>query len=346
MTGKSTLGDWHKNYHRVILKSMRKLPHIIVTGNVPAEWAGNLQEKAFLDIWNSSDQFLMPRKIVMEKIKDCDALLNFAELRVDEELLAEANRLKIVVNASIGFDNLDFKALKNRNIWACNSPGFFNFAVAEYIISCIMILSRRILEADRHVRQGHWTAFEPGRWDGWSLRDRKLGIVGRGAIGQELSDMASCMGMEVAYFDKYNNENPGFSKLDDLLATCDIISINVPLNEETYRMVDRSFIRKLKEGAILVNTSRGSIVDQDALIESLSAGELGGAVLDVFQDEPDVPEVLYSLSNVIITPHIAGGTKTSRRNCVGNAFLNIEKYFSGHRPPNALIEIDNDNRST
>ena len=315
---------------------------ILVTGNVPSEWAGQLFNIADIDFWTSGKDYLMPRHEVMGNAANYHAILNFAELRVDEELLTAASKLKIVANASIGYDNLDLDALKKRKIWASNSPGFFNFAVAEYIIAGILFLSRRMLEADHFVRSGRWNAFEPGRWDGKSLREQRLGIIRMGAIGKELSAMARCMGMEVKYFDKYQQNLQGFTPMEELLPECDFISVNVPLTLETYQMVNKSFIEKLKKGAILVNTSRGAVIEQEILIQALKSGRLGGAVLDVFLNEPEVPRELLSMNNVILSPHIAGGTKTSRRNCLENAFLNIQDCFVGKRPRNALIDFDNE----
>lgn len=316
---------------------------ILVTGTIPLEWAGELKDSSEIIIWESEADYLMPREKVMEVIGKFDAIINFAELRVDVDLLSQAHKLRIVSNASIGYDNLDLDVLSRKKIWACNSPGFFNYATAEYIFGGMLILSRKMHEADRFVRRKQWKTFEPGRWDGRSLKYQVLGIIGMGAIGKELASMACCMGMEVIYFDKYENSLPGFTGLKELMAISDFISVNVPLNDSTRDMVDESFFKMMKEGAIFINTSRGGVVDEHALIRRLETQELAGAILDVFRDEPVVPAVLMEMDNVLITPHMAGGTKTSRKFSFRNAFLNIQDVFEGKKPRNALNTIGDDN---
>lgn len=319
---------------------MSKNYRTLVTGNVPLDWTGKLGEISEIIIWPGEKDFLMPRAKVLHGLKGVHAIVNYAELRVDSELLDSAPDLRIVANASIGFDNLDLAELSRRGIWASNSPGFFNFAVAEYIIAGMLHISRRLGEAGRFVRDGNWTSFEPGRWDGISLREQSLGIIGMGAIGKELSAMAACIGMKVRYYDAKIKTLPGFMDLDELLNTSDFVSINVPLTKETHRMVDSEFMEKLKKGAVLINTSRGPVVDQAVLIDHLVSGRLRGAVLDVFDNEPTVPDELKQLYNVVITPHIAGGTKSSRKMSLQNVFLNVYQVLSGFPPLNPLNNIE------
>ena len=311
----------------------------LVTGNVPKGWTGDLANVSDIIIWSGEKSFLLPRIELLNLLPEVDAVVNFAELRVDKELLDNAPKLKIIANASIGYDNLDLIELTERKIWASNSPGYFNFAVAEYVIAGMLYLSRRIGEAERFVRNGNWDSFEPGRWDGDSLREKTLGIVGMGAIGSELTKLANCIGMKVRYFDIFNRALPGFSELEDLLSISDFVSINVPLSPSTKKMVNQDFIDMMKKDVILINTSRGAIIDESALMKALLSGRLKGAVLDVFENEPSVPEMLRKLDNVILTPHIAGGTKSSRKACMENAFLNVYSVFTGNKPLNPLNNI-------
>ena len=320
-------------------RKMTKAFLTIVTGNVPPAWLGKLSDISEVDIWPGESDYLMPRSELIKKLNNSDALVNFADARADSDLLDHAPNLKIIANASVGFDNLNLNELTRRGIWATNCPGFFNFPVAEYIIAGMLYLSRRLGEAERFVREGKWLTFEPGRWDGMSLREQSLGIVGMGAIGRELASMATCIGMKVKYFDAYSNILPGSLQLDELLATSDFVSVNVPLSKETYRFVDRNFMDKMKRNAILINTSRGTVVDQDVLIEYLSAGKLRGAVIDVFENEPVVPDALKNLDNVVITPHMAGGTKSSRKASIENAFNNVYAVLSGNPPLNPVNKL-------
>ncbi len=308
----------------------------LVTGYVTPEWIGDLANISEIIIWPGDKTFLMPREKILKLLPGMDAVVNFAELRADKELLDNTSKLKIIANVSIGYDNLELDELSKRKIWASNSPGYFNFAVAEYIIAGMLYLSRRIGEAERFVREGNWKSFEPGRWDGLSLRERSLGIVGLGSVGRELANLANCLGMEVRYFDAYNRNSPGFTELKDLVAKSDFVSVNVPLSPETFKMINQEFVDQMKEDAILINTSRGSVIDESILLKALLSGRIKGAVLDVFENEPDVPDELKKLSNVVITPHIAGGTKTSRKASVENAFRNVYSVLTGNKPLNPL----------
>ena len=317
-----------------------KLFKTVVTVNTPVEWIGKLSTISEIIIWPGKKEFLMPRDYLISILPEIDAIVNTADVKVDTEFLNYASKLKIIVNASIGYDNLDIEELTRRKIWACNSPGFFTYPVAEYIIAGVLILSRRFGEADRYVRQGKWTSFEPGRWDGRSLKEISIGIVGLGAVGNELMKLAERFGMKVKYFDINNQTQPGFTNLDELLATCDFVSINVPLTKTTKHMVNHGFINKLKKDAVLVNTSRGSIVEQDVLIKALQTGRIKGAILDVFEDEPQVPNGLKKLENVFLTPHIAGGTKSARKQCMESAFLSVYDALTGKEPVNKLNNIN------
>lgn len=311
----------------------------VVTCNIPLEWTGKLSTISDIIIWPGDKEFLMSREHLISILPEVDAIVNTADVKADAELLDHATNLKIIVNSSIGYDNLSLDEITSRGIWACNSPGFFHYPVAEYIMAGMLIISRRFGEADRFVRAGKWNSFEPGKWDGRSLREMSLGIVGLGAIGEELMKLAKGFGMEVNYFDVKNQALPGFTQLNDLLGNCDFVSINVPLTPSTKNMVNQQFIDKMKEDAVLINTSRGTVVDQEVMIKALQSGQLKGAILDVFAKEPEVPEELKKLENVFLTPHIAGGTKSARKKCMENAFKNVYNVLSGKVPLNPLNKI-------
>ena len=318
---------------------MEKIFKTIITGNIPIEWAAKLEELSEIVIWQGDSPFLMPRNQLIDLLAEADAIVNFAEVKADKELLQNASNLKIVANISIGFDNLNLEELTQRGIWASNSPGFFNYPVAEYIFAGMFVVARNLGAADRFVRRGEWNTFEPGRWDGRSLREMSIGIIGMGAIGKELATLTRNIGMEVMYYDAFNKNERGFAELDEMLRKSDFVSINVPLTNKTRKMVDQKFIDKMKDGAIFINTSRGTMVEQDLLVNALQTGKLNGAILDVFESEPEVPEALKQMENVFLTPHIAGGTKTARRLCVENAIINVYNVLSGKEPLNPLNKI-------
>jgi glyoxylate reductase len=311
----------------------------VVTCNIPLEWTGDLSKISDIIIWPGVNGFLMSREHLISILPEIDAIVNTADVKADAEFLDYATKLKVIVNSSIGYDNLNLEEITKRGIWACNSPGFFHSPVAEYIMAGMLIISRRFGEADRFVRAGKWNSFEPGKWDGISLSEMSLGIVGLGAIGEDLMKLAKGFGMQVSYFDVKNQNLPGFTQLDELLGNSDFVSINVPLTPSTKNLVNQQFIDKMKEDAVLINTSRGTVVDQVAMIKALQSGQLKGAILDVFESEPEVPEVLKKMENVFLTPHIAGGTKSARKNCMENAFMNVYNVLSGKKPLNPLNKI-------
>ena len=312
---------------------------VLITGSVPKEWVEELNGIAEVTIWDNGENFLMPRKELLSEIGNYEAIINFAEVKADEELIQYAHKLKIIANCSIGFDNLNLNLLTSKGIWATNSPGFFSYPVAEYVFAGIMVISRRLLEADDFVRKGKWHAFEPGRWDGVSLKEKTIGIIGLGTIGKELKQMVKAMGAKVIYFTPVPGKEEGWVTFEELISCSDVISIHVPLTPKTINLINSNVMSKVKRGVIIANTSRGTIIDQKALILALQLGKVGGAILDVFQDEPNVPDELFRMKNVLLSPHIAGGTKSARELCVKGAVQNVAAVLKGNKPKNALNDL-------
>jgi len=314
-------------------------PNVLITGRIPREWLGELATLAHVDIWQGNGHYLMPRKELLAAIGACHGLINFTDVKTDQALLTEATQLKIIANCSIGFDNLDIPLLTARGIWASNAPGFFSYPVSEYVLAGILVLSRKLLEADDFVRQGKWNSFQPGRWDGMSLKDKIVGIVGLGATGIGLRKMVMALGAETVYYSPSKKREPGWVSFEELISISDIVSIHVPLTPQTNNLFSREIIGRMKPGAILVNTSRGAVVDQQALISALQQGSIAGAVLDVFRNEPEVPAELMGMKNVLLTPHLAGGTRSSREASMKLAIRNVVAVLKGNKPPNALNHL-------
>ncbi len=311
---------------------------VLITGKIPPEWTAGLKDLARVTIWEG-EEYLMPRARLLEAIGSYHGLINFAEVRADEELVRHASKLRIVANCAIGFDNLDLPLLAASGIWASNAPGFFNYPVAEYALTGILAVLRRLPEADDFVRKGKWQAFEPGRWDGCSLKEKTVGIIGLGSIGKALRAMLVSLGAKVIYYTRMPGGEEGWTPFDELIRVSDVISIHVPLTAETINLLDSNAVSRLKQGVIIVNTSRGAIIDQDALVQALRSGLVGGAVLDVFRDEPEVPAALLQMKNVLLTPHVAGGTRFAREACVKRAVQNVRSVLRNERPVNALNEV-------
>lgn len=323
----------------IIIKNITMTNNVLITGPVSHQVIEEFADKMNIKVWRDDKKFLMPADIFYAEIADYEAVINFSDIVVTEKFVNAAKKLKIIVNATIGYDNLDLPLLTEHNIWAANAPGYFNYPVAEYTLGCLLSLLRKIGEADSFVRNNCWRSFEPGRWDGVSLREKTLGIVGLGAIGYHIREMAQALGTQVIYHDPIVNTHAGWVTFEKLITSSDIISINVPLTDKTGKLFNRKAFDMMKDGAIIVNTARGAVVEQEALVEALVSGKLSGAVLDVFDNEPNVPDILKAMSHVILTPHIAGGTKQARENCFRLSLQSVLEVFHGNPPLHPLNHI-------
>ena len=277
---------------------------------------------------------LMSREEVLAQAHRVHAIINQAELHVDAELLEAAPNLKIVANVAAGTDNLDLDEMARRGVWATNVPDAFTNSVADHTLGLLLAVSRRIIEADAYVRSGQWAedGFQPSRWDGMELAGKTWGIIGYGLSGKAVRQRAEAFGMNVVFTSSSPVNDPHYRPLGELLAASDVVSLHVPLHRSTYKLINSNTIRLMKPGAILINMSRGKTVDESALIAALRAGDLSGAGLDVFQDEPEVPETLTVLPNVVLTPHIGGGTVESRRSARRRCAANVARVLQGTDP--------------
>lgn len=228
------------------------------------------------------------------------------------EMLSGGPRLKVVGRAGVGVDNIDLNAATERGIAVLNSPAGNTVAAAELTVALILSVVRRVAEADRSMRAGKW---ERAKLRGVQLKDRTLGLVGAGRIGGEVAVRCRAFGMKVIVYDPYltaeraDDLGLALTDLDEVLRQGDIISLHVPLNDETRHLIDTAAISKMKPGAFVVNVSRGGVIDEEALARALVDGHLGGAALDVFESEPLSPESpLLDLPNVVLTPHLGAST--------------------------------------
>lgn len=308
-------------------------PKILITKKFPESITAPLKTIAEVIEWNDHPFDLMPRERVLEDIESITGIINQAELRVDREFLEAGKNLKIIANVAIGVDNLDTKLMEQYGVWASNTPGHFTTPVAEFIMGSILAHQRGLYEADRFVRSGKWRTFQPGRWDGDSIRGKTLGILGMGTIGQSLSHMARCMGMSTIYFSRRKSDSPDkWVSFEELLEASDIFSIHVPYNSDTHHIIGSNEFARMKKGSLFINTARGKVIDQNALIHALENNHLSGAILDVFEFEPDVPSAFIDDHRVLLSPHIAGGTREARLKSYQMAVDNVIEVLKGHPP--------------
>jgi len=317
--------------------SAPSLPLVLITNAVPAEVLTPLQGLARV-ILGPAGGDLMPRAEVLRLAPDLSGIVNQAELRVDGELLELAPRLKIVANVAIGTNNLDLPLMQHRGVYATNVPHAFVDATADYALGTMLALVRRIPEADRYVRSGGWNGFQPGVWDGSLLEGKTLGLIGYGAIGRAVAKRARGFGLRIMYHQRTPTDDPEYASLDALLQTSDIVSLHLPLNHDSDRLIDAARLARMKRGAWLINSARGRIVDEGALVTALLSGHLAGAALDVFENEPKVHPALLSMRNVVLTPHLGGGTHESRRRARSHCVTDVARVLSGQRPVSALNE--------
>lgn len=282
---------------------------------------------------------LMPRAQVLAHAPTLDAIITQAELAVDAELLNAAPRLKIVANVALGYDNFDLLLMTRRGVWATNAATAFVDATADATLGLLLAVARRIAEADRYVRSGAWQGFQPGLWDGLLLTGKTLGIVGYGRIGQAVRRRAEAFGLQVLFHRRQNTGDPAQRSLAELLATSDIVTLHCPLTAETAGLMNAARLTQMKRGAILINMARGKVVHETALADALTEGHLAGAGLDVFEHEPRVEPRLLQMPQVVLTPHLGGGTRESRLQARRICAANVAAVLRGTPPHNPLNQV-------
>jgi glyoxylate reductase len=254
---------------------------------------------------------------------------------VDAELLDLFPDLRLVANYGVGYDGIDVEACARRGVAVTNTPDALGIATADLTMALVLALRRRVVEGDRFVRDGRWAAgWHVGQLMGDEVSGATLGLVGYGRIGRAVAERARAFGMRVLY-NRRSERDAAFRELDDLLRESDVVSIHAPLTEETRGLIDARRLALLRDGAALVNTARGAIVDEDALVRELTSGRLR-AGLDVFVDEPNVSAALIGLSNVVLQPHVGSATRGTREAATAELVANIEAVLERREPPNLV----------
>lgn len=267
-----------------------------------------------------------------------DALLTMLTDRVDADLLDAAPTVRIVANFAVGFDNVDVRAATERGVVVTNTPDVLTDATADLTWALLLAAARRIGEAERIVRSGTWRGWEPTQLLGQPVAGRTLGIVGMGKIGRAVARRACGFDMEVRYHNRHRDEaaeaalGVRYADLDTLLSTSDVVTIHAPLTPETHHLIDGRALSCMQPHAVLVNTARGPIVDEAALVDALRDGRLAAAGLDVYESEPQLAEGLAELDNVVLAPHIGSATTEARAAMVRTCIDNILAVLGGHRP--------------
>jgi glyoxylate reductase len=316
---------------------------IFVTHVFLEKYLGRLKDKYEVVVWQKKD---ISRKDLIEGVKGVTGIISLLTERIDAEVMDSAGpSLKVISNYAVGYDNIDIQEATKRGVCVTNTPGVLTESVAEEVIALTMALLRRVVEGDRFIRSGKYKGWEPDLLLGTGLKNKEIGIVGLGRIGRWTARMAKAMGMKVIYFNRHRDEefeeeyDVSYHTLEQLLEQSDVVSLSVPLTSETKHLIDKKELKLMKKSAILINTARGEIVNQEVLIEALKEGWIAGAGLDVFEDESNIPQELRSLSNTVLTPHIASATVESRLAMARIVIDNMNDVLEG-RCPSCLINSE------
>ena len=316
-------------------------PRVFVTRQLPGEALGRLSKHVELRVWE--DELPPPREALLERAREADGLITLLTDRVDGALLEASPSLRAVSNVAVGYDNIDVAACTARRVPVCNTPGVLTETTADFDFALLMGLARRVAEADAYVRAGKWRTWSPTLLLGADVHGTTLGIAGLGQIGAAMARRARGFGMRVLYVSRQPRPELeaelGLWRVDKatLLAESDFLSMHVPLTPQTRHWLGRAELAAMKPGAMLINTARGTVVDQAALIEALASGHLGGAALDVTEPEPlPMDSPLLKLPNVLIAPHIASASHATRGRMASMAVDNLLAALDGRRPPHCV----------
>jgi gluconate 2-dehydrogenase len=291
---------------------------------------------------NQDDAALAPEALAA-RVADKDGIVCSLTDRIDAALLAAAPRLKVVSNIAVGYNNIDVAACTSRGIMATNTPGVLDDSTADLAWTLMLGAARRVTEVERYIRQGEWKGWRLKQWLGTDVHHATLGIVGMGRIGQAIAKRAKGFDMRVLYHNRKRaaesterEVNAAFATLDELLRQSDFVVLQVPYSPETHHMIGKPELAKMKPSAVLINSTRGGVVDDAALIDALRNGTIRAAGLDVFENEPKLNPAFLELDNVVLTPHVGSSTEETRRAMAMTAAKNAVAALGGGIPPNLV----------
>jgi glyoxylate reductase len=328
-------------------------PKVYVTRLLPKEAMDRIYSFCDAKVWDG--ELPPPRKVLLENVTDIDGLLSLLTDTVDAELMDRAPKLRVISNCAVGFDNIDVQEATRRSIIVGNTPGVLTDTTADFTFALLMAAARRVVEGDKLVRAGKWKTWGPMILLGQDVHGATLGIIGMGRIGSAVARRAGGFGMRILYTDVARNKQAEaelgieYVDMDTLLAKSDFITLHTNLTPETHHLIGKNQFEKMKETAVLVNTSRGPIVDNMALYEALRSGRISYAALDVTEPEPiPTDHPLLTLGNVIVVPHIASASVVTRTRMGLMAADNLIAGLKGEIPPNPVnpAVLRNQSRST
>lgn len=316
------------------------MKRVLVTRDIP-ESGIEMLEKKFEVVVNRED-IPMTREEMLTEFPKYDGILTALSDRIDEEIMKAAPNVKVFANYAVGFNNFDVESAKSLGVAMTNTPDVLSDSTAETAWALLFAVSRRIIEADRYVRDGKWERFAHKLLLGQDVYEKTLGIIGAGRIGQRFAEKARGYHMRILYHNRQRNLdfekrfNATYVELDQLYAESDFISLHCPLTEQTKHLIDEEAFKKMKFSAVLINTSRGPVIDEEALVNALKTNEIWGAGLDVYENEPSIHPELLTMDNVVLLPHIGSATTETRERMSQMAARNIIEVLEGREPINSV----------
>ncbi|GAB7389092.1 D-glycerate dehydrogenase [Bacillaceae bacterium] len=317
-------------------------PSVYVTRRLPAEALAALMDDFVVNMWEKEEE-PVPREILEREIEKADGLLCLLTEKIDADLLDRAKRLKVISNMAVGYDNIDLEAAKARGIMVTNTPGVLTETTADLAFGLLIATARRFLEASRYIYEGKWKTWSPMFLTGQDIYGATIGIIGMGQIGEAIARRAKGFAMNILYYNRRRKEDveqklgAEYCELHDLLRRSDFVVVMTPYTSETHHLISTYELSLMKPTSILINASRGGIVDEEALYEALKEKRIWAAGLDVFEQEPVSPDhKLLQLDNVTALPHIGSASVTTRIKMAKLAAFNLREALQQRTPPNLV----------
>ncbi|MGJ8455819.1 glyoxylate reductase [Pseudothermotoga sp. U03pept] len=319
-----------------------KKPKVFVTRLIPEDGLKLLKEYCEVEV--SDYDGVIPRELLLKKVKGVDGILSLLTDIIDKEIMDSAGpQLKVISNYAVGYNNIDVEEATRRGIMVTNTPGVLTETTADLAWALMMAIARRIVEGDRFVRDGKFRGWEPMLLLGTDLYGATLGIVGFGRIGQAMARRALGFNMRVLYYSRKRVSeelerelNATFVDLETLLKESDFVTLHVPLTRETHHLIGEKELKMMKKESYLINTARGPVVDEKALVKALKENWIRGAALDVFENEPQVEPELLELDNVVLAPHLGSASYATRTRMSVMVVENLLKALKEEIPPNLV----------
>jgi len=317
-------------------------PKVYVTRELPERGLKIIKERFDAEVW--PEYAPPPKKVIIEKVRNVDALASLLSDKIDAEVFDVASKLEIVSQMAVGFDNIDIPEATKRGIYVTNTPEVLTDTTADFAWALLMAVARRVVEADKYVRTGQWkVGWHPSMMLGRDVHGATMGILGAGRIGYEVAKRAKGFDMKILFYDVI--PRPQMEKdlgaksvdMDTLFKESDFVSVHVPLMKETYHLVNAERLQMMKKTAYLINNSRGPVVDEKALYQALKEGRIAGAGLDVFKQEPtSIDNPLLKFDNVVVAPHISSASYETRNEMAKMVADNLVAFFEGRKPLNLV----------